>query len=246
LLLDRAEGRISHEEFEERQAAADSVLLDAGVGGSAWPIVAAVIGAGAVTAAIFFFLGTSPAVAPVSPSPSQLPNVRSDASTEPSQPKQGGDLRDLAKPLAQKLAANPGDGPGWLLLARTYIELHQFKEAETAFEEASRLVPADASMFADWAGAHVSANNGAWTPKAKDILKRALAIDSTNPKTLTLAIAEAESRNDTKQAAIYRKQVAKLPPSGTALPIASVSSQNDGRTGTPSAKLPSLPTGRGN
>jgi cytochrome c-type biogenesis protein CcmH len=152
----------------------------------------------------------------------------------------------LAKPLAEKLATNPDDGAGWLLLARTYVELHQFKEAEAAFEKASKLMATDAQMMVDWAGTQVSANNGIWTPAARDILKKALVLDPNYLKGLTLAVAEADSRNDIQQADLYRKQIAKLASSGAAKSIESESSQIAGWPGTSSAKLPMLPTKRGN
>jgi cytochrome c-type biogenesis protein CcmH/NrfG len=240
-LLDRADGRISREEFEERQAALDAVLVDKKVGTSEWPLVAAVIGAGAVTAAAFAWLGSGASVTPVQPA-TQMAGV-----TPPSPgggqlpPKQGGDLRDLAKPLAQKLAEKPDDGAGWLLLARTYVELHQFKEASASFEKASKLVPGDAQMLADWAAALVSDNNGMWTPAARDILKKALALDSNNPKVLTLAAAEASSRNDVRQAEIYRKQIATLAPDTTRGSESNLP-QTPGRSGS----LPVLPKRSGN
>jgi cytochrome c-type biogenesis protein CcmH len=219
LLFDRAEGRISKEEFEERQAVLDSILIDKKAGGSSWPIAAAIVGAGVVTAAVFAWLGSRASVGPAQPAPTQLSGAALSApGGNQSQPKQAGDLRNLAKPLADKMAANPDDGPGWLLLARTYLELHQFKEAEAAFEKASKLVPADAQMLADWAGTRVSANNETWTPEALAILKKALALDPKNLKGLTLAAAEADSRNDARQAASYRKQIAKLAPPDAAKP----------------------------
>jgi cytochrome c-type biogenesis protein CcmH len=211
LLLDRAEGRISREEFEERQTALDAILTNRNDGGSVWPIAAAVIGAGVITASVFAWVGSRAPVGPAQPTPPQLSGVAQSSSGGGRLPsKQGGDLRDLAKPLAQKLAANPDDGAGWLLLARTYVELHQFKEAEAAFESASKHVTVDAQMLVDWAGARVSGDNGVWTPAARDILKKALALDPNNLKGLSLAAEEADSRSDTRQAATYRQKISNF------------------------------------
>jgi cytochrome c-type biogenesis protein CcmH len=242
LLLDRAEGRISGEEFEARQAALDAILIEKSAGGSGWPIIAAIIGAGLVTAALFAWLGSRAAVEPIPSSPAQLPGIAAPSAGGQVPPKPGGDLRDLAKPLAEKLAAKPDDGPGWILLGRTYLELHQFKEAEAAFEKASKLVTADAQMLADWADAHVSANNQTWTPAALDMLKRALALDPKNLKGLTLAASEADSRNDGKQAAAYRQKIAKLTSSGAAKEMEAGISAKQGRPG--SSALPVLPAQR--
>jgi cytochrome c-type biogenesis protein CcmH len=242
LLLDRAEGRVFGEEFEARQAALDSILIDKNLGGSSWPIVAAVIGAGVVTAAVFAWLNSR---ASVDQAQSELPGVAAPLPGGQPQQKQGGDLRNLAKPLAQKLAANPNDGPGWLLLARTYAELHQFAEAEVAFEKASKLMTQDAPMLVGWAEANVAANNRQWSPVARDILMRALVLDSHNLKGLTLAVSEAVSRNDTRQAAAYRQQIAMLATSGEAKSNGSVLVPEDKRSGTSTAKLPALPARNG-
>jgi cytochrome c-type biogenesis protein CcmH len=247
LLLDRAEGRISKEEFDERQAAVDSVLLDTSTNSTAWPIVAAIVGAGVVTASVLSWLGSSTSVSSVQPAPSSMSGLAaSSAGGGEPQPKQGGDLRDLARPLADRLASNPDDGAGWMLLARTYVELRQFKEAVAAFEKASRLVPPDVSLLVDWAGAHVAASDGTWTPAARDILKKALALDSSNLKVLTLAVAEADSRGDSGQAGIYRKQVARLSSSGPTKSIESELSSTQRRPETSAMKLPALPSRAGN
>ena len=214
LLIDRAEGRISKEEFEDRQAALDSALLEGAKNGSPWPVAAAIAGAGVLTAAVLASLGPPAPAVPAQSLPSRLTGAPMPSTEGQSPPKKGGDLRDLATPLANKLAANPDDGPGWLLLARTYLELHQFKEAEAAFEKASARVSNDAPMLVDWTEAKVAANNQIWTPSALNTLRKALALDPDNLKGLTLAASEADSRNDVRQAAIHRAKLAKLAASG--------------------------------
>lgn len=94
--------------------------------------------------------------------------------------KSGGDLRSLVGPLAKRLEANPADGAGWLLLARTYAEIGQSAEAAQAFRKAAGLVKPDAQFLAEWAGVNVAVAGGVWTDEARDLLKRALAADPAN------------------------------------------------------------------
>ena len=130
--------------------------------------------------------------------------------TAPNEPKQtniGGDLHVMVKRLADKMAKNPGDSEGWLLLARTYTEINQMKEASSAYAKAAALLPPNASLFADWANAYVMANNGKWDAEAKSIVKRALEADAKNVKALSLAGTEAFSRADYKTAITYWKRM---------------------------------------
>ncbi len=92
---------------------------------------------------------------------------------EKSKAGSGGDLKAMASRLAEKIEKDPTNGEGWLLLARTYNELHQPMEASSAYARASKLLPADAAMLADWADAHVMSHDRKWDKEARDIVKRA-------------------------------------------------------------------------
>ncbi len=108
----------------------------------------------------------------------------------------GGDLSDAAKRLAAKLMKNPSNGDGWLLLARSYSQLRQPKEAADAYAKAAKLLPPDAAVFADWADSLVTSRETKWDKESADIVSRALATDPKNVKALALAGSEAFSRKD--------------------------------------------------
>ncbi|MBK5105472.1 MAG: tetratricopeptide repeat protein [Burkholderiales bacterium] len=149
----------------------------------------------------------------------QLANkLGQDAQPAPESAKRdAGDLRELSKRLAEKLERDPQNGPGWALLARSYSNTGQFGEAEQAFAKAAKLQPNDASLFADWADAYLSAHEGKWDQSAADIVKQALAIDPKLPKALALAGAEAGARGDYKAAADYwTRAKAVVPPDSAA------------------------------
>lgn len=119
----------------------------------------------------------------------------------------GGDLMVMVKRLADKMAKNPEDSEGWLLLARTYSEINQPKEAAKAYAKAAALLPPDATLLADWANMHVVANGGKWDAEARKIVQRALATDAKHLKTLSLAGTEAFDRADYKTAIDFWKRL---------------------------------------
>ncbi|MBI2276658.1 MAG: hypothetical protein HYU74_04850 [Dechloromonas sp.] len=123
-----------------------------------------------------------------------------------------GNLDAAVKKLADKLANDPGNGEGWLLLAKTYSELERFPEAADAYGKAAALLPPDAGMFADWADTYVMSKNRKWDAEARRIVERALAVDPRHVKTLALAGSEAFGRGDYKMAIDYWKRMKAAAP----------------------------------
>lgn len=209
LLLARAEGRIDQEEFDRQQAALHaSLLVDAPVARKAvaaikpvWLIaVLALVAGGGV---YFVFSGPKPA----STVPSLAPSSPFPANPGAATNNKGGDLNTVVKRLEEKMSADPKNGDGWQLLAKTYGELRRFAEADAAYEKAAALLPADASMLADWADAHVMAKDRKWDTAGRDIVKRALAADPKHLKSLALAGSESFDRGDYKAAVGFWKRM---------------------------------------
>jgi len=123
-----------------------------------------------------------------------------------------GDLETLVKRLADKLASDPKNGDGWLLLAKTYGELRKFPEAAAAYEKAAGLLPPDATLLANWADSYVMAKGGKWDVAARRLLTQALAIDPKHLKALALAGSEAFDRGDYPQAIALWKRMREAAP----------------------------------
>ncbi len=98
-----------------------------------------------------------------------------------------GDLGAMAQKLAAKLEKSPDNADGWVLLAHTYVELKQHKDAISAFEKAVNLIPNDAQLFADYADALAVTNNAKFDAKSINLVEKALKIDPNHPKALLLA-----------------------------------------------------------
>ena len=89
--------------------------------------------------------------------------------------------------LAEKMAQNPGDPKGWILLARSQNALGRHAEAAAAYARATALLPKDAQLFADYADATVMVQQGRFEGKPQALIKTALTLDPKNLKALALA-----------------------------------------------------------
>lgn len=215
LLLAKASGKLTAEEFARQEAALHASLLTAPSGGGnaatkyLWLIpVACMVAAGGVYLA-GDRAGSTASVASLPPEPPLLGTGASDPKV---QANSGGDLNTMVKRLAEKMEKDPNNGEGWLLLARTYGELHKPGEAAKAYARAAALLPPDANLLADWADAHVVAHDRKWDDEARAIVKRALAADPKHLKSLALAGSEAFDRADYKGAiALWKRMQAVAP-----------------------------------
>lgn len=198
LLLARAEGRIDQESFERLQAELHAAVLASPAAGGLpksylWGGLA--VGVAILAGAWFAISGNAGGPAKVADEAFKMPPTEQKA-----QANSGGDLNTVVKRLAEKMVADPKNGEGWLLLAKTYGELRKYPEAAAAYEKAAALLPADATMLADWADAHVMDKGGKWDDEARKIVKRALATDGKHVKSLALSGSEAFDRADYKGA----------------------------------------------
>jgi len=215
LLQARAEGKIDQEQFEREQAAIHLSILAAGNVPSQARQLRWIVPAISVVAAFALYLALGkpdlsvnlPTQKTVAPPQSQRSAAPADAAPAPMTSNNGGDLNALTKRLEGKLEKNPNNGEGWLLLARSYSELRQPKQAADAYAKAAALLPPDAALLADWVDARVVANNRKWDSESRNILKRALAADPKNIKALALSGSEAFERVDYRAAIGYWKQL---------------------------------------
>ena len=105
----------------------------------------------------------------------------------------------MVEALAAKLARDPADGEGWLLLARSQVVLERFDEAIAGFERARGLLGDTPDLLADWAEAEAGLAGNRFTANALGRLDRALEMDPNHEKALWLGgFAAAQSgRMDT-------------------------------------------------
>jgi cytochrome c-type biogenesis protein CcmH/NrfG len=119
-------------------------------------------------------------------------------------------LPDLTAKLAARLKSNPEDGQGWLLLAKSYVNLGHYAEAKEALQEALKRLPQDADARADWIDTMVMADNGAWNAEARKMLSAVLAANPEHRRALWLAGREALDRHAYKEAVGYFENLSAL------------------------------------
>jgi cytochrome c-type biogenesis protein CcmH len=146
----------------------------------------------------------------------------------------------MASNLATRLEKEPDNAQGWVVLAHTYYAMKRFPEAVAAYERATRLMPDNADLLADYADA-LGATQQSLEGKPLELINRALAADPKQWKALALAGTVAFDRKDYRQAVVYweRLQTVIPPESDMTRSVASSiaeAKQLGGITGTASAK----------
>mgnify|MGYP001324208442 CR=1 FL=1 len=119
----------------------------------------------------------------------------------------------MVEKLSEKLQANPNDGAGWLMLARSYSVLQRYPESVAAYGRAAGLMPPDAQMMADYADTVAMVQGRRLQGEPEKLVRRALEIDPNNMKALALSGTAAFERQDYRGAiAEWRKVLALVPP----------------------------------
>lgn len=204
LLLARAAGQLTQEEFERKQAALHAQILDQPEGPAPLPYrLPAMCALAVVTVAGLVWYGQS---GPSSGSPGVMGRDNLSHST-PATPgripitgdqpaNSGGDMATVTKRLEAKLEKSPDNGDGWLLLARSYRELGRLPDAQRAFAKAAPLLPSNVDLLTEWADTAYQQNGRIWQGDPVAILHRAMALDPHNLKILEIAGNEAFDRKD--------------------------------------------------
>jgi cytochrome c-type biogenesis protein CcmH len=110
-------------------------------------------------------------------------------------------MESLIERLKQKMEQNPNDGTGWALLARSYMGMGRHAEAALAYENATKLIPDDAQLLADYADAMGVLHGRRLEGRPEALIQQALKIDPLNVKALMLAGTVAFNRKNFARAA---------------------------------------------
>ncbi len=142
-----------------------------------------------------------------------------DATAAPATPSQAnggptaGAIEDMVKKLEQRLATNPDDLQGWIMLGKSYKFLQQYNKAVAAFEKANVLSGKQADVMLLYADALVMDNSGHFTDQAKALIFKALALAPEDSTGLWLAgKAKVEEGAYIEALGYLRKAENSLPP----------------------------------
>jgi cytochrome c-type biogenesis protein CcmH len=130
-----------------------------------------------------------------------------------------GDIDVLLAQLNQRLAENPDNPDGWLILGRTLKTQQRYAEAVAALDKANRLVPETPMIMVELAEARLFASGRPEiTGDIKQLLEAAIAIDPHQQKGLWLLGMAAAEEGDHANAVSYWQSLLNLlePGSGSA------------------------------
>ena len=96
------------------------------------------------------------------------------------------EVEAMVASLVTRLADDPADADGWLLLARSQVVLERFDAATISFGRAHALLGDEPSLLADWAEAEAGIAGNRFPASALDRLERALDLDPDHEKALWL------------------------------------------------------------
>ena len=124
-------------------------------------------------------------------------------------------LDDMLAQLEGRLQANPNDGEGWYMLARTYQFMQRYDDSVEAFERAIKLGGGQsADVLASYADVRAMANGRITDDRTIEILEQALQIDPKHTKSLWLAGTTAYQTQEFKSALKYWERLYDALPEG--------------------------------
>jgi len=121
------------------------------------------------------------------------------------------DFKAMTQKLAERMAKNPDDPVGWLMLGRAYKALQRFPEAEQALAEADRRKPTDPEILVEYGEAMALTHGRHLAGAPMRLVERALKIDPDNQRALTLAGSAAFEAHDYRHAIGYWERLLKQP-----------------------------------
>lgn len=209
LEADRAEGRLSPEQFDEARGELERQLLeDVAAGGATLegpPArgLAAAVGllVPVLAVGLYFQFGAYDQISPpTSPGEAATPEAQLDF------------IRRNVASLQAKVRQTPQDLEAWRMLASSYMVLQRYEDAATAYARAHAVAGEHPQLLAEWAEALAYQNGGEFGAASRQLLDRALALAPEHPKALWLAGLAATQAEDTAQArAHWRKLLSVLP-----------------------------------
>lgn len=104
-------------------------------------------------------------------------------------------IAGMVSRLEAKLASDPTNLEGWLMLARSYRALERYADARMAYEKAWPLIENNATELTNYASV-LAAENKSLTGRPTEIVNQALNLNANEPDALMLGGAAALQRGD--------------------------------------------------
>lgn len=151
--------------------------------------------------ALYFWVGTPAGLNPQN----QVADATQDHQTTPAQ------IEAMMTQLEQRLQAEPNNVEGWVMLARSYAALRRFVDSSAAYARAAALLPDSAQLLVDYADV-LAMSKQTLQGEPEKIIRRALKVEPTNLKALSLMGSAAFERQDYRAAVDWWQKILKLVP----------------------------------
>ncbi|HEY5776552.1 MAG TPA: hypothetical protein VIS57_10730, partial [Xanthomonadales bacterium] len=130
--------------------------------------------------------------------------AQQSAQQESAHSAQQGQMEELVASLQQRMNENPDDPEGWLILGRSLKTMQRYAEAETALDNANRLMPGNPMIMVELAETKLFTSGQAEVSDvARQLLEAALAIDPNQQKGLWIMGMASAQEGDDNQAIVY-------------------------------------------
>ena len=151
--------------------------------------------------ALYFWVGTPAGLSPQT----QVADATQGHQTTPAQ------IEAMVAQLEQRLQTQPDNAEGWVMLARSYSSMRRFTDSSAAYARAVALVPDNSSLLADYADV-LAMSKQTLQGEPEKIIRRALKVEPTNLKALSLMGSAAFERQDYRAAENWWQKMLKLIP----------------------------------
>ncbi|MBL0371090.1 c-type cytochrome biogenesis protein CcmI [Rhizobium sp. KVB221] len=167
---------------------------------------------------------------------------------EPDQPLAGRmtsaepDINILIAKMETHLAATPGDGKGWELLAPIYMRQMRAAEAANAWQHAIKALGGDAARYGSLGEALAAGAQGQVTKDALGAFKQALELDPQDPRArFYIALADAQAGKRDAAISGFEALLKDAPSDAPWREVVSVQLENAKRSGVQGDKAPGNP-----
>lgn len=130
--------------------------------------------------------------------PQALNAAAHTAANTPQEQGQMASMETLVQRLAARMEAQPDNLEGWMMLGRSYMNLQQDAKAVSAFEQAYRLAPKDATVLLALADAMANANGGTFLGRPDELIAQAAELAPDHVNLLWMQGYAAFQRGDLK------------------------------------------------
>lgn len=171
-----------------------------------WFVFSALVAVPLVAGGLYWLLGNPDAMAPEKVGQATADHAQGGHAMTPQQ------IEAMTARLAERLASNPADGEGWMMLARSYAMMGRHGESAAAFGRAVSILPPNAGLYADYADVLAMAQGRRLAGEPEKIIAKALELEPTHIKALALSGSVGFEAGDYRRAVSEWQKILLLVP----------------------------------